>query len=104
MSELSLCPLEIVNWSGISKPPDGIGYGLYVKDLTYPLTFPLSVVMKKWTCRETSTVIKLEKYLFFILIARAYRLVCNDDAVVFNSTVTLFPTFAFIQDVALQTW
>ena len=47
MSEVSLCPLENVNWSGISKHPDGIGYGLYVKDLTYPLTFPLSVVMKK---------------------------------------------------------
>ena len=47
------------------------------------------------------TVIKLEKYLFFILIAQAYGLVSNDDAVVSNSTVTLFPTVAFIQDVVL---
>ena len=50
--------------------------------------------MKKWTCREIShgmypTVIKLEKYLFFILIAQACGSVSNDDAVVSNSTVTL---------------
>ena len=94
------------NWSGISKRLDCTGDGLYVNDLTCSLTFPPSVVMKKWTYREISrgmypTVIKLEKYLFFILIAQAYGLVSNDDAVVSNSTVTLFPTVAFIQDVVL---
>ena len=57
------------NWSGISKRLDCTGDGLYVNDLTCSLTFPPSVVMKKWTYREISrgmypTVIKLEKYLF----------------------------------------
>ena len=42
-------------------------------------------------------VIKLEKYLFFILITQAYGSVSNFDAVVSNSTVTLSPIFAFIQ-------
>ena len=109
MSKVSLCPHENVNWSAVSKLPDGIGDGLYVKDLTCPLTFPPSILMKKWTCREIlrgmcPTVIKLGKYLFFILIAQAYGSVSNDDAVISNSTVTLSPTFAFIQDVVLQTW
>ena len=47
MSKVSLCPHENVNWSGIYKPPDGKADGLYVKDLTCPLTFPPSVMMKK---------------------------------------------------------
>ena len=107
MFKVFLCPNENVDWSGVSKPPDGIVDGLNVKDLTCPLTFPPSVLMKKWTCRQTSrglcpTVIKLEKYLFFILIEQAYGSVSNDDPVVSNSTVTLSPTFAFIQEVALQ--
>ena len=58
--------------SGIYKPPDGpdgIGDSLCVKDLTCPLTFPHSVLMKKRTCREISrgmcpTVIKL-KIVFY---------------------------------------
>ena len=88
MSKVSLCPHENINWSGIYKPPDGIGDGLCVKDLTCPLSFPPSVLMKKWTCREISrgmcpTVIKLK--IVFILIAQAYGSVSNDDAVVSNS-------------------
>ena len=102
MSKLPFCPQENVNSSGISKPPDGVGDGLYVKDLTYPLTFRPPVLMKKWKSREISSgmcpaVIKLEKYLFFILITQAYGSVSNFDAVVSNSTVTLSPIFAFIQ-------
>ena len=46
-------------------------------------------------------MIKLEMYLFFILIAQSYELISNDDAVVSNSTVTLTPTFVFIQDMVL---
>ena len=42
MSKVSLYPHENVNWSRISKPPDGIGDGLNVQDLTCPLTFPPS--------------------------------------------------------------
>ena len=62
--------------------------------------------MKKRICREISygmypIVIKLEKYLFFILIAQAYGSVSNDNAVVSNSTVALSPIFVFIQDVVL---
>ena len=45
--------------------------------------------------------IKLELHLFFILIAQACGSVSNDDAVVYNSTLTLSPTFVFIQDVVL---
>ena len=77
---------------GFLNPAGDGGDGLYVKDLTCLLTFLSSVLMKKWTCREISrgmcpTVIKLEKYLFFILIAQAYGSVSNDHAVVSNSTV-----------------
>ena len=62
--------------------------------------------MKNWTCREISrgmcpTVIELEKYFFLILIAQAYGSDSNDNGVVSNSTVTLSPTFVFIQDVVL---
>ena len=90
MSKVSLCPHENVNWSGISKPPDGKADGLYVKYLIYSLTFPLSVMMKKLTCREISraicpTVMKLVNYLFFILIAQTCESVSNDHAVVSNS-------------------
>ena len=101
MSKISLCPHENVNRSGgISKPPDGIDDDLSVKDLTGPLTFPPSVLMKKWTCLEIScgmcpAVIKLEKCLFFILIAQACGSVSNDYTVVSNSTVALPPTFEF---------
>ena len=47
MFKVFLCPNENVDWSGSSKPPDGIVDGLNVKDLTCPLTFPPSVLMKK---------------------------------------------------------
>ena len=39
MSKVSLCPYENVNQIGISKPSDGIGEGLYVKD-NMPINFP----------------------------------------------------------------
>ena len=32
VSKVSLCPHEDVNWSGISKSPNGIGDGLHVID------------------------------------------------------------------------
>ena len=102
MSKVSLCPHEMLTALGF--PNDGIVDGLYVKDLTCSPTFPPSVLMKKWTCREMSCgmcpiVIKLEKCLFFTMITQTCGSVYNYDAVVSNSTVTLSPTFAFIQDV-----
>ena len=93
MSKVFLCTHETLHLSGISKPLHCTGDSLYVNDLTCSLTFPPSILMKKCTCREISrgmypTVIKLEKYLFFILLAQAYGSVSNDDAVVSNSAVT----------------
>ena len=89
MSKVSLCPHQNVNWSRIFKSPYGIGDGLYVKSLTSQLTFLPSILTKKQTCCEISrgmcpTVIKLEKYLLFILIAQAYGSISNDNAVVSN--------------------
>ena len=71
-----------------------------------PINFSAFRLDENWTCREIlrgicPTMIKLEKYLFFILIAQSYELISNDDAVVSNSTVTLTPTFVFIQDMVL---
>ena len=98
MSKVSLCPHENINWSGGSRLPDHIGDGLYVKDLTSPLNFPPSVLMKKWTFLEIQrgmypTAIKLEKYFFFILIAQAYycfQLYCN-----FISNFSVYPIFLY---------
>ena len=72
-----------------SKPPDGVVAGLYIEDLICQLTFPPFVLMKKWKCRESSfrmcpTLIKLEKYFFYILIAQAYGSISKDDAVISN--------------------
>ena len=93
MSKVFLCPLENINCSDISKPPDGM---------------PISFRLLSWRKSEHAVkfhfgmrpiVVKLEKYFFFVLIAQALDRFSNDDAVISNSTVTLSPTFAFIQDV-----
>ena len=46
MPKVYLCPHENVNWSGISYHPDGIGVGLYVKDLKVASATKLFFVIK----------------------------------------------------------
>ena len=96
MPEVSLCPRENVNWSKISKPPDGTGVVLYVKDLICPklLCHP------SWWKNENAVKFHVRCaqlwYLFFIMIAQAYGSVSNDDALYnFISNFWVYPSYCF---------